>query len=428
MRRLPAALLIVSLAGITAVAGQDEEKKLTFGGEIRLRGYDMQNMFFMDDDNHADSYSVFRYRADLQADVTMNRGITGRIRLRNQNFGEGLSFSEDNKSNKVFLDQAWIRVENLFDLPLTLKAGRQNLMYGSGFVLFDGQSQFASTSTYFDGIKLQWNLSGRWAVDTLYFKDQENLRDNAAGDDITLSGLYVSGGLKHGPDKLEAYLLNRNDQTLGKDVLMLGLHLADRFDSGLDYSAEVAKQGGDWNATTEQDGLGTKLELGYTFTACPVKPRLFAGHVSMSGDDPATGENERWDVFYGGWPQFGDLLAWKYVNIGPDNSIATYDTGYADGSSTPGEVVYSNLEMVTLGLTANPNDALSVRLSVSDMSVHESTTGDTGFGNYYQLNATYRYTGKLSFGIYIAMIDPGGSFGLGADPATEIYGEMKLSF
>jgi hypothetical protein len=139
-------------------------------------------------------------------------------------------------------------------------------------------------------------------------------------------------------------------------------------------------------------------------------------------------ENERWDVYYGGWPQFGDLLAWKYVNIGPDNRIAAYDPGYADGSSTPGEVVYSNLEMLTLGLSAEPTDALSLRFSASDMSVHQSMTGDTDFGNYYQLNATYRYTGKLSFGMYAARIDPGGAFGAGADAATEIYGEMKLNF
>ncbi len=64
--------------------------------------------------------------------------------------GEG-----DNRDNKIFLDNAYIEARNMFNLPVDLTLGRQNLIYGSGFVILDGQSQFASTSIYFDGVKLR---------------------------------------------------------------------------------------------------------------------------------------------------------------------------------------------------------------------------------------------------------------------------------
>ena len=75
------------------------------------------------------------------------------------------------------MDNAYIDVNNLWCLPkkVNLRIGRQNVMYGSGFVMFDGKSQYASTSLYFDGIKASVKFDDRAILDAFYLKAQENI-------------------------------------------------------------------------------------------------------------------------------------------------------------------------------------------------------------------------------------------------------------
>ena len=88
----------------------------------------------------------------------------------------------------------------------------------------------------------------------------------------------------------EMYLINRNDQSLNKDIYMTGIRLSDKFESGLDYSAEAAYQFGHFNekANSNQNAWGSKLDGGYTLTEAPLTPRLFLGYTYLEGDKPDT--------------------------------------------------------------------------------------------------------------------------------------------
>ena len=107
----------------------------------------------------------------------------------------------------------------------------------------------------------------------------------------------------------------------------------------------------------------------------------------MSGDDPATLDvRERWDVYYGGWPQFGEHLAWTYTNLGPGNGITRYDPTYAQGSSVPGEAVYSNLLMPSVGLEVKPHPRVTAKASWSWLHADQTAPGvDDEIGTYAQL-------------------------------------------
>ena len=158
-------------------------------------------------------------------------------------------------------------------------------------------------------------------------------------------------------------------------------------------------------------------------------PRLYLGYAFMSGDDPNSTDNEGWDVFYGGWPQFGDLLAWKYVNVGGLNSLANV-YNYTKLSSTPGEAVYSNLQIMTIGASAKLMEKLSGNLSYSNLTFDETYAGvDDDFGDYYQANLKYQYNKQLSFSLYGALLAPGDAFTAPAtDNATELYWETDFKF
>jgi len=439
MKKLVILFLVLFLSAPAFGAADNWSDKLELGGSTQLRYYWLNNMWDNNDDADFDRWDSYRLHTKINAKATISDSISGFVQLGNQTYGNGVVDrnlnDSDNLGNKVFVENSYITVNDFFGSNFIFQAGRMNLMYGSGFVLFDGNSQFASTSLYFDGVKLTMPIGKKSKIDALYFIDEENNRADGPtnDDDISLSGLYMTANCPAmGSDKgqQEIYTLNRNDELLSKDIWMVGLRLSDKFEMGFDYSGEVAYQMGEFNSKTniDQEALGYKLDAGYTFTNAMMTPRLFCGYMFMEGDDPDTDEKERWDVFYGGWPQFGDMLAWKYVNVGGANNITDYDPTYNEGSSTPGEAVYSNLSMASVGVGANLTSQLSTKFTYGLLTVDEPVAGaDDDFGDYYQLQATYGYHKNLSFSVYSAMIDPGDAFN-NDDKAYEIFLETKLVF
>lgn len=431
----------------TKVAPAPVGKKITLGGQIRMRGYNLQNVWNFNDDVDNDNWDVFRHKTTVWAKIDATEKVSGFVALSNQNWGEGPSTVDagnweiDNMSNKVFVDNAYIDVK----MPVALRIGRQNVMYGTGFVLFDGNSQFGSTSIFLDGVKASWKFNDQVTLDGLYFKDWEGSRDNTSGteDDITLSGLYLTN--KSCPltgAKQELYALNRYDQGLDKNIWMYGIRMSDKMDCGFDYSLEGAIQRGDaYEAASgkaiEQDAYGVKLGAGYTFKEADMKPRVYLGYAFLSGDeDPNDNSNQRWDVFYGGHaPQFGDIIAFKYLNVGGGNAIAnTYDPTYNQLSSTGGEAVYSNLQNITLGASANLMKRFSANVSYSLLEADETAAGfDDEIGDVFQLTLKYKYTDKLAFKLYGALFAPGDAFDDGTntwdeDNASEVFLEADYRF
>ena len=408
-------------------------ENINFGGEVIFRGYYLRNTWTFDDDFKADDRDAFRLKGSLWANYQATEDVNIKIQLTNQSWGEGAGVG-DNNDNKVFLDNAYVNVKNFLGLPLEATLGRQNVIYGTGFVILDGQSQYGSTSIYFDGIKLRWHLTDQMTLDGLYLKDRENTPGHANRDDITLSGLYfINKECFFTGMRQELYVLNREDESLGKDIWMYGARLSDRFDNGIDYSLEGAIQKGDarWddlnNRTIDQDAYGLKLDAGYTFKNAAWKPRLYANYSYLSGNKLDSDKNEQWDVFYGGWPQWGDLLAWRYLNVPPNNLSQVYST-FADYSNVVGEAIYSNIQIVTLGASASLTPKLSANLSYSDLRFNQTNPGvSKDFGDYYQATFRYQYTRNLSFSLYSALLDPGDAF-VNDNNAAEVFWEAAYRF
>jgi len=427
-------LLMVGLFGSTAVAVTIETSAVTFGGDLRVRGYALANMWDLDDGADGDRWSIFRNRTRLFARIDLPRDVRAFVRLANQNWGAGVTGVEvpdrweaDNKSAKVFVDEAWIELADAFGLPLDARIGRQTVVCGSGFVLFDGQSQLASTANYLDGARFTLAVARGLTAELFYFKDQENVRADVAGDDLTLTGLYLTHR-PGGDASRELYTLRRDDQLIGKDVRLYGARLAGRLGGGLDYDFEGGLQRGELAPGVTHEAWGCSAEIGFTSPGAPAGARVFAGFVGLSGDNPATADTgERWDVFYGGWPRYGDLLAWVYLNLGPGNAMSGFDPAYGDASSVIGEVVYGNLIMPTIGLDLKPTARLSTRVSYAHLTAHQ-TVGADDIGNYYQFRAHYRYTDGVTLGFYAALLAPGAAYGPNADPAYEVFWETVLSF
>lgn len=437
------------------VAGDGDSSsnvKFDIGGDIRLRGYDYNNFWDFNDDTNGDNWNVFRLRTRIRTKATLTDNVSGFIQISNQTYGEGVLTAEnaakfnpdkmsvwDGKNNNedVFVDNAYLDLNNFFGLPVDLRLGRQNLMYGTGFVLFDGESEAASTAIYFDGIKLTWRMAKSAKLDAFYMKDEERVRNEiGGGDDITMGGAYLTAHCPVMGGQQELYVLNRVDDKIDKNIVMYGMRLSDKCECGLDYSLEGAWQTGNAyrDATTgktlDQNALGYKLEVGYALPVEDMKLRPFIGYASLSGDEKAGDDDfEGWDVFYGGWPQFGDLMAWVFVN-GPSQ----FATSYAGTSTVGGEANYSNMNLATGGIDIGIGKVKST-ISYTKMIVNDiSTTNpnllrDNDYGDYYQLKVAYPYTNAVTFSIYYGMIEPGDAFpDTNDDPAHEFFWETNLVF
>jgi hypothetical protein len=416
-------------------AGGHWTDRITLNGQVRFRGYDMENMWNYDSDQDWDSWNAFRAKGTLKATVAVTNDVTAVLQLTNQTWGNGVTDKYgqelDNTGNKFFLDNAYVNVRNMFDLPVDLTLGRQNLIYGGGFVLFDGNPQFASSSQYFDGVKLTWHLGSDVKLDAFYMQDEENNRDNLSNDDINLTGFYLTAANAPVVGKSELYLLNRNDETLGKDIWMLGARVSDKLGNGIDYAFEAAYQMGDALEGVDQEAMGAKFDVGYTFRSAAMKPRLFGGFAFLGGDDLDTEENEGWDVFYGGWGGlFGDLMGWTYVNLPGNMNVLNTIYDHDKLSSTSLEAPFSNFRMVSLGVQADLMKNLSGEVSWSMLTFNETYAGiDDDFGDYYQAALTYLYNKQLSFSLCGSMIAPGEAFNhTGQDDATEFYWETDYKF
>lgn len=423
-------LLIPLTLLLVAHAVSAQPVSLEFGGEVRVRGYSLENMWDVDSDLDGDHWALLRHRTRLSVRAELERGVVGFVRVANQHWGEGVTYAgaweADNLANKLFVDAAWIEAPEFLGLPATLRLGRQDLIYGSGFVLFDGQSQMASTSNYLDGVRARLALAPDLDADLLWFKDQENGRALADHDDATLGGLYLTR--RGGRGSQECYVLRRGDQQLDERIDVFGARLVGAFGT-LDYAVEGALQRGDAASSRDHEAWGAKSELGWSPAGLDGKLRVFAGWAGLSGDDPATpGVNERWDVIQGGWPQFGDILAWTFLNLGGENAVSRFDPGYADGSSMPGEVVFGNLLMPTLGVSLQPAADWFVKLASSRLTAHRVAAGADDIGRVHQLSLRHRYSSQLTFGLYGAVLRPGDAYGPDADTIHELYWEADLDF
>jgi hypothetical protein len=238
----------------------------------------------------------------------------------------------------VELHQAYVRVGNPKEFPLSLKVGRQELSYGDERLV--GPFGWNNIGRVFDAVKLRWEAD--WGAaeafsSKLVLPDDNNF--NTWNDYNVFSGLHITS--KQVPHAVaELYFFARNDgvgsasanpgavlpqQTsapAARDIYTVGARIKSNPGElgAFDYSVESAIQFGSWkpavaSARLDHQAYAFVANVGYTFADAPGKPRVALEYAHGSGDsDPADGDHETFDnlyptnhKFYG----YMDLLAWQ---------------------------------------------------------------------------------------------------------------------
>ena len=319
--------------------------------------------------------------------------------------GKGLA----ERDGPMDIHQAFVFIGNHKEFPLSLKIGRQELVYGDQRLL--GHFRWNNNVRTFDAVKVRWQ-NRYFGVDAftggVVYNDHDNL--NKANSQDVFSGLYFNFPTVATKEIVEAYVYNRTVSrgittdnwsgvaapfrfTAPQDLSTAGVRIRskplayDEWDYGIELMHQFGERTAVFPATTpaaaaasprlDQDAWAAVLQGGYTWTAHPWQPRLGVIYSYASGDKNSTdGSSET----------FQNLFATTHLHY-----------GYMDLNSL------QNLHDLRFAFTAKPRANISLALETHFQKLDRTTdfwynvagvprnfTGAAvGSGRGYRINPSY---------------------------------------
>jgi hypothetical protein len=242
-------------------------------------------------------------------------------------------------ADEALFDWFNVNLRNLAGLPLTATIGRQDIIFGVGWLVLDGTPLDGSRTIHFEAARFTYDWADRNTKVDLIYVDQsaesdrwlEPINDQDRGlmeQDERGAILYVTN-TSFKPTQLEGFFIYRNDNPIDTtlnnwpvpmsqkaEIYTVGAAVSGTPAEHWKYRAEGAFQTGDKTSLggMEQDlqGYGALTTLEYLFK----DGHDHATHVAYeyaSGDDPSTSDNEQFDLLWGEWPRWSELLIYTAV-------------------------------------------------------------------------------------------------------------------
>lgn len=218
--------------------------------------------------------------------------------------------------NRFDLRQAYVEIGDGKSFPLTLKVGRQVLLYGDQRLI--GPLEWSNISRTFDAIKMRYNGSdGLWVdafVSSVVVIDRFGMDDS--DKDSIFSGLYAHIPTL-GIQDTELYALYFDDTNRNDHFLTLGTHWKSTPGKlgPWDYETEFVVQTGTAGGS-DLRAFASYVEAGYTFQQA-WKPRIGLEYSYGSGDGNATDGKQGafQNLFPTNHPHYGFMDAFSWSNI-----------------------------------------------------------------------------------------------------------------
>ena len=339
--------------------------------------------------------------------------------------------------DEVFLDNAYIDVQRIFALPLSVRFGRQDLVYGKGWIIADGTPLDDSRSIHSDALKATLHLDDADASIDFFMihnkGDQTrarpwNERSRIVSEyDADVVGLYLkSHPFRDG--EAHAYYIYKDDDLTdvpsapvlplrnGRIVHTLGGLLMGECAEDVDYYVEAAMQWGR-EGSVKRSGYGFNSDFGYTFPGIEWKPRVHAGYEYLSGDRGDTGKYEGWDPVLSRRPFPSELYYYTYIGEGGLQGM------------------WSNLHRLTTGVHLTPSEKMKIHLDYSLLAAPEHPfgraapfSGDHDRGQLVQGKLMYEFNKYISGNLLAEYFHPEGYYDDITDNALMLRWELTLKF
>ena len=322
-------LLGVFLAGICVAlfGGQAaaEDKSYKYGLIERVRNTYYNNIIDFNDSND-DKTDFMRIRTSVWGQVQVNPQLLAYAKITNE-FRPYLidpkNPDRDFSIHEVFLDNAYVKITGGDDTKVTATIGRQNLIYGEGFIILDASPLEGSRSIYFDAAKISIK-SGPTTVDLLGMSALQKDKLNPINDQNQALvnvweqayGVYATNTSLIEDHKVEAYVLHKREDSRPELKLnTIGGRVSRKMKDNFAFAAELAFQIGT-KGGNDQTSFGGYAHGSYLVQE-ENKGTVKAGAYYLSGDDPGTSKMEGWNPVFGRWPKWSELYIYSHITEFP---------------------------------------------------------------------------------------------------------------
>ena len=424
--------LLGAASVLSALPAAAELETVTVGGQIRIRGNYWRNTFTRGDtpllvrnevrwpaaavhgrpmgnllgpdvrghfdwDSDGADYKLVEQRTRLHVRANFTQDVAAFIEFEafdawGEDFRSNYVTGVDGRARSaddVEVYQAHIEARDLFGVPLRLRAGRQEMVLGSGWLVGDNSAVLEPTGLSFDGLRLTYTHD-LFTLDAIWAKLAENSPAEQDGD-IDLYAIYAT---YHGIDwvAFDAYWILLRDARQWQDTndalwaeWLEGLLGFDDYDvtnlntvglrvsglrGGFDFEAEAAYQFGGASSVgvlfapytygddgADFDAWAAHAEIGYTFDfSC--QPRVWLGAAYFKGEDKR-------DI--GFWDWLNPLAPFAQPRASISFNRLFSNTVYSRFIDEMAEL--SNFWTVRAGLSAHPTQSIETGLDLAYLGV-----------------------------------------------------------
>ncbi|MGE5295175.1 MAG: alginate export family protein [Solirubrobacterales bacterium] len=334
----------------------------SMGLDERFRIEAGENWDTLNDESSTHQWWYERYRTRwwtksvLSDDVSVNTRLTWEFRTYDEPHAQPIAATDEFEKydrnmvwDEALFDWFNVNIKNIGGMPLTATVGRQDIMEGVGWLVMDGTPLDGSRTVYFEAARFTYD----WAdtsnkIDLIYVSQAAESdrwlepicdKDRAVTEqDENGAILYLTNtALK--PTQLEAFFIYRNDNPIDEQTTLTNIApfwgtKAEIFTFGgaisgtpaehWKYRAEAALQTGtqyDRSHTPpfaigdehDIDAYGALTNLEYLFKDTH-ENSVHVGYEYASGDDPESDDVEQFNLLWGEWPRWSELLIYTWTD------------------------------------------------------------------------------------------------------------------
>lgn len=392
---LLATAAFVCTTGLATAAPEQTKSPFDWGADMRLRQIYIGNVGLNDASPIADR-NFERLRLRLWGSYKPNEQFGFNTRL----IWEGRHYIQPNKeryplpgfedwySGGILFDQLNIDLKPVATLPLTFKIGRQDLIFGNGWLILDGTPIDGSRTIYFDAARATYQLEALdTTVDLIYIdqsadtgrfpqplngevEDQTEqfetgailyLRNKSLLQDGLVDGYFI---YKHNRENLTDYVpgLDSVRKNNGApfpspsdtgDIYGVGARVDTKLTEQWTLRAETIYEWGTRN-DANLSAFGFNSRIGYALGG-QLEQKVHFDYEYLSGNDPDSGTNQAFDPLWARWPQWSELMVYQW----PLESRVAEAT---------------NLQRLSLGWSAKPHQTTTVTANYHALWANENST------------------------------------------------------
>jgi hypothetical protein len=413
-----------------------------YGADFRLRYEFWENAFAFGKVDLKDE-NFTRLKSSLWGELTYNENFGAYAKVSTEPKYYWSSFSNDNRyfqQDEIFFESLYLDLKRVGGLPVDFRIGRQDLKYGDGFLIWDGTPGSGDRTKYFNAAKATWRINQDHSLDFVYiyapmtdtvlpsihpaitgraYKDNKRILNTSDSQAALLYGKSkVSENMT-----MEPYYIFKREDAIDANNPILDLHTIGArgvYKNGpWEVKGEFAHQFGEYANGRERRGNGGNIFINRALQDVLWEPRLEAGFIYMSGDDPSTAAHEGWDPLFSRWPGISRLYIYAYAR---ETGIIAY---------------WTNLELFRADVRLKIAPETTATLFYNYLMAAEKTKVTGPFapifsndgrerGHLWQAVLNQKFTANIDSTLMFEYFIPGNFYGKGAEDALFLRWEMQF--